>query len=213
MKTKLMSTFSISPCSFREAGGTYVMVRFPAADRRPGCSLRFYFTPDGWDRARTESHHLRNGGKTATEVRMRMLGEHEAAIFERAKKKLLNLSNIDQYAKHNLSFYKEENQRIIPVTESEKADPNYTPIIVFSFGPTHLLMFKPYSTEEQYFKISKFYFPYRTIQTPGLLPIAGAEKKGDWQNAGYLRPEDYTPLDPEDAYVREKIRRTLEELL
>ena len=200
-----MSKPTISPCSFREAGGTYIIARF--SDHGHKFSIRFYFDKDGWDRARNHDHLLLTHGKCRTEWVMKLLETHQEGLFKRAKTKLLNLSKIDQYAKHNVRYFKEDRQYLVPVTAKEMSDPKYKPILVFQFGAVNLFMLKPESDE--YFKITRFYFPYRRTQTPGLIPVA----EGDHNHTGYLRPEDYAPLDPDDAYVREKIRRALEQLI
>lgn len=195
---------SVGPCAYRTAeGAKYVKVRIP------GHSIPFVLNEsEGWDRTATKQLNIKNGiGGYVLDQIFKVLEEHCDALVERARKKPLNLSVIDEYAKHRMTFYKEPEHGLYePAVKRDIANPEYKPIIVFELGSLRNFIM----IEDKIYRIKHFYSRrhYHTngqLQTTARPPVDASD--------GYLLFSDCTPIDPEDTFTIDKISRCLKNKL
>lgn len=206
MKSTLDATnLSVGPCAYRDPDGAkYVKVRLS------GYSVPFVLDRGevSWDRTATKQAIIRNniGGYVLDQI-FKGLESKSSYIMERARKKPLNLSLIDEYAKHKMVFYREPDPgRYEPAVRRDLPNPEYKPVIVFELGSLKYFVM----IEDKIYRIQQF-VSLRSFQDNGShakmvhAPLDASD--------GYFLFSDCTPLDPEDTFTIDKIKRCLENKL
>jgi hypothetical protein len=197
---------SVGPCAYRTTDGAkYVKVRIP------GYSVPFVLDKSevSWDRAATKQAILKNGiGGYILDQLYKVLETHSHHLMERARNKPLNLSMIDEYAKHRMAFYREPEPGLYePALKRDIANPEYKPIIVFELGSLKNFVM----IEDQIYRIRHFYSRKyftedgRHNQVVANAPVEAAD--------GYFMFSDCFLIDPEDTFTIDKIGRCLKNKL
>lgn len=203
---------SVAPCAHRAGakdfgpGETYVKVRFN------GYSIPFYFNKEGWIPDITLKAVTKKVGGGNAEAAYKVLEDNHKMLHKRALERSLNLSEIDDYAQHNLTIMKlGEGGHYYTASQAEMADPNAELATIFSYG-----YYKCFAMiKDQIYTVKGFISGYnlfygRTGDDALQNGIWHLDYSwGDKTHKGYMRMSDCVPLDPEDGYVREKIERSM----
>lgn len=190
------TNLSVGPCAFRATDGSkYVKVRMS------GYSVPLVLENNevSWDRAATRQAILKSGiGGCLLDQLMRALESKSHYIMERARKKLLNLSHIDEYAKYKLSYFKEyEPGMFDPATHLDISNPEYKPVVVFSLGSMKFFVM----INDKIYKIDHFIVDIQGSPTPSMYLPTG--------RSGYFKFSDCAPVSAEDTFTLDKIQRCL----
>jgi hypothetical protein len=201
-------SLSVGPCSYEDETGIYVKVRFN------GFSVPFYFNEKRFLPDFTEQAVTKQIGGVNAEAAYKIVTDNQDLIYKRAVTRALNLSNIDDYATHNLKILKGDNDgRFYTATQSEIADPKAKLASLFSYGYRSTFAV----IDDEVYKVKGVVSGYQLYNSGERL----AENQltdghydlnyvhGGITYRGYLRCADCTKLDPRDQYVREKIGRSM----
>lgn len=206
VKSTLDATnLSVGPCAYRDSNGLkYVKVRIS------GYSVPFVLDQNevSWDRVQTKQAIMKNriGGYLLDQI-FKALESKSTYIMERARKKPLNLSMIDEYAKHRLVFYREfATGQFEPAVKTDIAHPEYKPIVVFELG--HLKNFV--LVDDKMYRI-KYFISRRDFDEHGM-PLMCANGPVTAKD-GYFQFSDCNALDPEDTFTIDKINKCLKNQL
>lgn len=199
---------SVGPCAYRDENGTYAKVRFN------GFSIPFYFNKEGFVLVPTEKAITHQVGGANAEAVFKVLVDNKVMLHKRAITRPLNLSNIGEYAKHNLKILiGDGNGRYYSATKEEMAVPNANLATVFSYDyyDTFAVI------DEKVYRVNGFISGYNLgnhnmkeddCLSKGLYNLD--YQYGSKTHKGYLRFKDCVPLDEEDMFVREKIERSIQ---
>lgn len=203
---------SVAPCAHRAhdndfgPGQTYVRVRFN------GFSIPFYFNKEDWIPDITLKAVTKQVGGANAEAAYKVLVDNSKMLHKRALERSLNLSEIDDYAQHNLAIMKKgEHGHYYTASQAEMADPNSELASVFSYGYSKCFAM----IKDQIYTVKGFISGYnlyygRTGDDALQSGVWNLDYSwGDKTYRGYMRLKDCVPLDPEDGYVREKIERSM----
>lgn len=101
------SKLSVGPCSYKDERGTFVKVRFD------GMSLPAYVMNGKLDLSTTDASLLKEFGPSLATKFSGILSQYESVIVTRAKDRPLNLSEVPEYAKHEISYWIKQNNSFI----------------------------------------------------------------------------------------------------
>lgn len=197
---------SVGPCIYRDESGTFAKVRFN------GYSIRFYFDKEGFLLSPTEKAVTQQVGGAHAEAVFKVLVDNKTMLHKRAVTRPLNLSNIGEYAKHNLKILIGDGTgRYYSATKEQMAVPNADLATVFSYDYYDCFAV----INDEVFKVNGFISGYNVAQdqnednclSRGLYNLD--YQYGSNTYKGYMRLKDCVPLDAEDMFVREKIERSI----
>lgn len=201
---------SVGPCAWEDKYGIYAKVRFN------GYSVPFYYDNEKFIESTTKHAISEQIGAAYAGPVMKVLQENVKMLHERAVTRPLNLSGIEDYAKHNITILKGDgNGRYYSATNTEIADPNAEIATVFSYGWNHTFAV----IDDKVYKVKGVIAGHQLSNLKN--PIKDEDKafSESWYNLdyewgsgkakGYMRMKDCIPLDPRDQYVREKIGRSM----
>jgi hypothetical protein len=201
-------TISVGPCAWRTQEGMYVKVRFN------GFSVPFFFTKDEFLPTPTQKAIAKEVGGASGEAAFKVLVDNKDMLHKRALERPLNLSDIADYAQHNVKIMKGDGKgRYYSATPAEISDPSSELVTVFNYGYSAAFAV----INDEVFKVKGFVngfniFHNRSTDDPQPTETHTYNLDYNWGDQlikGYLRRIDCVPLDPEDQFVREKIGRSL----
>ncbi len=199
-----ISNLSVGPCAYRAKNGAkYVKVRMS------GYSVPFVLDKNevSWDRTETKQAILKNniGGYLLDQI-FKALEIKSTYIMERARKKPLNLSMIDEYAKHRLAFYREFKPGYYePAAKGDLANPKYRPIVLFELGTARNFVM----IDDKLYRIKHFMTYTADEKGQTITTVSPPVEPSD----GYFLSHDCTELNPEDTFTIDKIHKCLQNKL
>lgn len=216
---------SVGPCAFKADHLRYVKVRFD------GVSVPFYFDDSNWDQQTTRQAILKLSGRAATDSIMTILSNYSLIILERAKSRLLNLSEIPEYGEAQIEFFDEVKYpstlyrhfvgnkyitkgdaiyKIMAKNSSKLADPLCKPIPVYRFGSQWFTVI-----DDNVYSIPGFYNKRHAYAAVDNIHLDAnghtyADGEDNWiTDNSVLSFRTLIRVSADDQYVHEKVARAM----
>ena len=137
-------SLSVGPCSFEDADGRFVKVRFDKI------SVPFYFNKSTktWDEATTNVHVVKYARPNLGSSIMEAVRANLPAILGRAVERPLNHSYVSEYGAHRLEYFEKLTVRVLgkdvlifkKLQDADRlrmARPDFEPVMVFDYSASH----------------------------------------------------------------------------